>query len=101
MTAQRNEVLATAMYRALDATRVPHRRLGQKKAWALFVADCRLCATFFDAHGPGDRQRTLEVVRRLIDWIGYWSEYHREPHVRRYCRDSHHELWLAVYGPRR
>jgi hypothetical protein len=97
-----NEVLATAVYRAIDASRVPHCRLGQKKAWALFTADVQLCAAFFEAKGPTDRQRTLEVVRRLIDWLGYWSEYHRDGAVRRHCRDSHQELWLAVYGgPRR
>jgi hypothetical protein len=101
MNPQHNEVLATAVYQAIDATRVPHQRLGQKRAWARFVVDVQLCGTFFDAHGPGDRQRTLEVLRRLIDWIGYFAEYHREPGVRRYCRDSYHELWLAVYGRRR
>jgi hypothetical protein len=95
-----NEVLASAVYRALDETRVPHRRISQRKMMERCVADVRLCAAFFDAKPPGDRQRTLEVVRRLIDWIGHFAEYHREPEVRRYCRDSHQELWLAVYGPR-
>jgi hypothetical protein len=98
MTTQPNAVLAEAVYRAIDETRVPHRRLAQKKAWLLFVADVQLCGTFFGSKGPGDRQRTLEVLRRLIDWIGYWAEYHRDAAVRRYCRDSHHELWVAVYG---
>jgi hypothetical protein len=89
------------MYQALDATRVPHRRISQRKMMERCVADVRLAAVFFDAKPPGDRQRTLEVVRRLIDWIEYWAEYHRDAGVRRYCRESHQELWLAVYGPRR
>src|SRR6516165_2041769 len=101
MKAQPNEMLATAVYRELRESGVPHQRLAQRKAWALFVADWRLCSEFFDAKQRGDRQRTLEVLRRVIDWIGYWAAYHREPDVRRWCRDSHHELWLAVYGQRR
>jgi hypothetical protein len=97
-----NEVLATAAYQALDATRVPCRRISQRKMMERCGADVRLAAAFFDAKAPGDRQRTLEVVRRLIDWVGHFAEYHREPAVRRYCRETHHELWCAVYGgPRR
>jgi hypothetical protein len=98
---QRNAVLAEAVYRALDETRVPHQRISQRKMMERLVADVQLCAVFFDAKPPGDRQRTVEVVRRLIDWIWYFSEYHRDREVRIYCRDSHQELWLAVYGPRR
>jgi hypothetical protein len=97
----RNEVLATAAYRAIDASRVPRRRISQRKMMERCVADVRLAAAFFEAKSPGDRQRTLEVVRRLIDWVGHFADSHREPHVRRYCRDTHQELWLAVYGPRR
>jgi hypothetical protein len=96
-----NAVLADAMYRAIDEIRVPRHRISQRKMMERCVADVRLAAVFFDAKHPEDRQRTLEVVRRLIDWVGHFADYHRDGAVRRYCRDSHHELWLAVYGPRR
>jgi hypothetical protein len=48
---QRNEVLATAMYRALGETAVPHWRVSQKKMFEMFAADWRLCAAFFEAGG--------------------------------------------------
>jgi hypothetical protein len=92
MMAQRNEVLATAVYEELDRTRVPHWRISQKKMLAGFAADWRLCSAFFDAGGARRPEQFKYVLLRIIDWLKYLGGYHRKPDVRRVAQECHDEL---------